>query len=192
MSEKYRFSVISVKDKNKNEMFDVRCLHCMYLFTPLEDKYMKKIANRIVLSLTGEVEKMLKVELTPVPILPGMKGGPYKPTFETLPCSTKEKLVSALFSEYPNQLGDFTDCAAKRCRNMYNIYHKNKLLTRIYRTDTNPNFIFNEIKKVIENYNKYYVNDFIFLKDLVVKTDLGQDITHHVLPNLNFLDRYKM
>lgn len=185
MSEKYRFSVISVKDKEKEGeklQFDVRCLHCMYLFTPLGEKYATKIVNRIVLPLTEHVEKMLKIELTPAPILPGMKGGPYKPTFETLPCSTKEKLVSSLFFEYPYKLGDFTDCAAKRCRNMYNIYHKNKLLTRIYRTNPIPNFIKNEITTLIENYNKYYVNKPVFLTDLIVKTDLGEDITELVLP----------
>ena len=204
MSEKYRFSVISFKDREGILHFDVRCLHCMYLFKPLCEKYMNKVVSRIVLPISDSVSKMLKDELTPAQLLPGMKGGPYNPTFETLPCSTKDTLVSLLLSDHKEKLDHFKNCAEKKCIKftdtwkMYNLYYQGKLLSRIYRKDVySADFIRDEIKKILGNYNKFYEKIFD-IKSITIKTESRQDITEHFFPNLflssdlDFLNEYKI
>ena len=199
--EKYRFSVIS---SGKNSDFDVRCLHCMYLFSGVGEKYMNKVVSRIVLPTTQKVSEMVKVELTPAPLLPGMKGGPYTPTLETLPCSTKDKIVNLLLSEHENKLGHFADCWKKKCVKftdtwkMYNVFYDGKLLTRVYRKPVySGQFISDELRKIVESYNKYFSSD-MSLDKVVIKTESGQDITEILFPNknlflnsdLDFLDDY--
>jgi hypothetical protein len=196
----YLFSVISI-DKDAN--LDIRCLKCAYLFKGLGEKYMNKIVSRIVLPITSSVSKIMKEELTPAPLLPGMKGGPYTTTFGTLPCSIKDKIVNLLFADYEGELGHFTDCANKKCEKftetwkMYNLFYNDKRFTRIYRKEVySAELISNEIRKVIENHNKYYSNNPIPLSQVVVKTESGEDITDILFPNLfttsslDFLDDF--
>ena len=186
--EKYRFSVISAKDEEKNLQFDVRCLHCMYLFKKIGEKYMNKVVSRIVLKPSEKVSAMLKVELTPAPMLPGMKGGSYTPTFETLPCSTKERIVSQLLSDHKEKLGHFADCAEMKCSKfteswkMYNVFYKGKLLTRIYRKEIyDAQLISDELQKILHSYSKYYSQTYD-LQHITVKTETGEDITALLFP----------
>ena len=204
--EKYRFGVISTKDENKNLQFDVRCLHCLYLFKKIGEKYINKVVSRIVLKPSEKVSAMLKVELTPAAILPGMKGGAYTPTFETLPCSTKERIVSQLLSDSKEKLGNFAECAEKKCSKftetwkMYNVFYKGKPLTRIYRKEIyDAQLISDELQKILHSYSKYYSQTYD-LQHITVKTETGEDITALLFPctnlflnsDLDFLDEWKI
>jgi hypothetical protein len=80
---------------------------------------------------------------------------------------------------------------------MYNLFYNDKRFTRIYRKEVySAELISNEIRKVIENHNKYYSNNPIPLSQVVVKTESGEDITDILFPNLfttsslDFLDDF--
>ena len=83
---------------------------------------------------------------------------------------------------------------------MYNVFYKGKILTRVYRKDVYcAQFIQDEIKKVIDNYSKYYSENYD-VKDISIKTESGQDITEHIFlttnlflsSDLDFLNEYKI